>query len=144
MGQNYIRTLSLPKQAYLLKMRYPDSTSTIKDSILIWHAQIKPTALSRTYNIKLVYKKSFRPKIYLCGDYIRGIEKHDFPHHYKIKKNGKEVELCLCLPCEFDNSKIIADTLIPWAQEWLYYYEIWLITDKWIGGGHHPVLKKSK
>ena len=32
----------------------------------------------------------------------------------------------------------IADTIVPWAQEWLYYYEIWLATNEWCGGGHIP------
>jgi hypothetical protein len=29
----------------------------------------------------------------------------------------------------------IADTLVPWASEWLFDYELWLATGEWYGGG---------
>ena len=32
----------------------------------------------------------------------------------------------------------IADTIVPWACEWLLHYEIWLATGEWHGGGEHP------
>lgn len=33
----------------------------------------------------------------------------------------------------------IADTLVPWASEWLLFYELWLATDgQWLGEGEHP------
>jgi hypothetical protein len=31
----------------------------------------------------------------------------------------------------------IAD-IIGWIALWLYYYEVWLITGNWLGGGHEP------
>ena len=31
---------------------------------------------------------------------------------------------------------LIADTIVHWAIEWLYYYENWAYTGKWLGGGH--------
>lgn len=27
----------------------------------------------------------------------------------------------------------LANTIMPWAAMWLYYYEIWLVTDAWLG-----------
>ncbi len=35
----------------------------------------------------------------------------------------------------------ISRTIIPWAIEWLYYYEIWCVTGEWQGGGAHPTAK---
>jgi hypothetical protein len=32
----------------------------------------------------------------------------------------------------------IADTIVPWTSEWLMYYEIWLATSDWYGGGVWP------
>ena len=29
----------------------------------------------------------------------------------------------------------LSETIIPWAIEWLKYYELWRITGKWLGGG---------
>lgn len=37
---------------------------------------------------------------------------------------------------------LIADTIVPWASEWLLHYEYWLSTGTWHGGGHEPVSKK--
>lgn len=70
---------------------------------------------------------------------VPGIDRPDFPHHFKIDREKKKVELCLHIPYEFDGRKqIIADSIIPWTQEWLYFYEIWLATGNWCGGGHGP------
>jgi hypothetical protein len=37
---------------------------------------------------------------------------------------------------------MIATTIIPWLALWLYYYEVWLATGHWEGGGipHKPSL----
>ena len=54
----------------------------------------------------------------------------------KVDKEKKEVELCLHFFVEFKFLQPITDTIIPWIQEWLYFYEIWLLTNEWYGGGH--------
>ena len=30
------------------------------------------------------------------------------------------------------------ETVVPWAALWLFYFEEWLVSDKWKGGGAHP------
>jgi len=32
----------------------------------------------------------------------------------------------------------IASTILPWASEWLFHYEIWRATGEWTGGGREP------
>jgi hypothetical protein len=55
------------------------------------------------------------------------------PHVYPLNT------LCLFLGNrEWHESIPIADTLVPWASEWLLYYELWLATGEWLGGGEHP------
>jgi hypothetical protein len=49
--------------------------------------------------------------------------------------------LCLFLPCsgEWDSTKYLAETVLPWTCEWLFHYEVWLATGgMWCGGGSHP------
>jgi hypothetical protein len=29
-------------------------------------------------------------------------------------------------------------TIVPWAALWLFFFEEWLATDEWKGGGVHP------
>jgi hypothetical protein len=31
-------------------------------------------------------------------------------------------------------------TVVPWASLWLFYFEEWLASDVWKGGGIHPEL----
>ena len=38
---------------------------------------------------------------------------------------------------------LIAETIVPWASEWLFYYEIWKGTGEWYGGGDWPPLDRS-
>lgn len=132
------QVLSFAMQKILLDKSYPEAQSFIKSGTLIWYGAIKPTPLSRTYSIKIVCKKKSRPKVILYGDNIEGLANLEFPHHFKIDKDKKTVELCLHLWHEFTYSDSIADTIIPWTQEWLYFYEIWLATGEWCGGGQHP------
>lgn len=32
----------------------------------------------------------------------------------------------------------MAPQLIPWIATWFYYFEEWLVSDEWKGGGVHP------
>ena len=121
-----------------LKKEYPESNPVVHYDELIWYGQIRPSPVSRYYKIKIYCKGySRRPKVVLYGDTIEGIDKPDFPHHFEINKDKQEVVLCLHMPHEFNYNYWIADTIIPWTQEWLYYYEIWLATGEWCGGGHN-------
>ena len=38
----------------------------------------------------------------------------------------------------FLTSVLIANTVVPWATLWLYFFEEWLVSDDWKGGGVHP------
>ena len=61
---------------------------------------------------------------------------HCYKRHYKNKEN-EYVKICLYYPKykEWTKDMYISDTIIPWAIEWLYYYEYWRLTGKWLGGG---------
>lgn len=141
MGNKYFRTpkITFAKQAMHLRHAYPENCCTIHKECLIWKGGIRPTPLSRIYKIRIECRGYYRrPKVILYGDTIDGIEKADFPHHFDIDRKKPEVVLCLHMLHEFDYSLLLADTIIPWTQEWLYYYEIWLATGEWCGGGHTP------
>jgi hypothetical protein len=48
--------------------------------------------------------------------------------------------LCLYLPRsgEWAPNMWISETFVPWSFLWLYYFEDWLFTSEWKGGGVHP------
>ena len=35
-------------------------------------------------------------------------------------------------------------TIVPWAILWLFYFEEWLSSNEWKGGGMHPEEKKGR
>ena len=96
---------------------------------------LRPTVDSEEYVIKI------RARV---GSTMVGL----FPVRPKIGRlsNGKKVphmykdgSLCLFYPkyCEWNYTDSWAETLVPWACLWLYFYELWLQTGEWLGGGIH-------
>ncbi len=73
------------------------------------------------------------------------LERHDdyeqgpIPHVYWSEKYREIPSLCLFSPSnrEWSPDDLLADTTLFWAWEWLYFYEGWLVTKKWRGGGRH-------
>ncbi len=43
--------------------------------------------------------------------------------------------LCLHIPGQWQSDMTIAEYIVPWIAEWLFYYEVWLATGEWLGGG---------
>jgi hypothetical protein len=62
------------------------------------------------------------------------------PHIYYRPETKSGWSLCLYDPRtrEWEGEMPIATKIIPWACEWLFYYEHWLIDGVWAGGGAHP------
>ena len=135
---------SLALQREKIKKDWPEGEfKNVSYKKFIWIVKIKPTYISRSYDIRLECEVNKPPYVYLYGENLKNLECSDFPHIYGCNINKHEVRLCLALPKEFNYSMFIADTIIPWTVEWLFYYEIWLYSGTWYGGGVHPQ-KKNK
>jgi len=127
--------ISLIKQLLFIKKLYPHWQSKIINSQLICVGNIKPTELSQSYKITITYKLKNSPKIKIINPSLEKNSKDEKPPHLY-----KGDFLCLYHPktSEWNNDKKIAEYIVPWISLWLYYYEVWLSTDKWFGGGLHP------
>jgi hypothetical protein len=105
---------------------------------MTWFGEFTPSALSDTYKLKITYKLGQAPKAYIVSpkplQLAEGAKR--LPHTYNYS-NGKQ-QLCLYLPGtgEWRPSMVIAQTIVHWAVQWMYYYEIWVTTGRWMGGGH--------
>ena len=66
------------------------------------------------------------------------------PHVYNNPKDVSLPFLCLFDPYngEWSLDDVLAETTIPWATRYLYFYEGWLATGKWLGGGRHPTAEE--
>ena len=84
-----------------------------------------------TFRVKLGLRDKNRVHLGALADGAQRL-----PHVYDHVKQ----QLCLYYgPArEWTPDKMIADTIVPWASEWLLHYEFWLVTGIWHGGGIHP------
>lgn len=135
------------EQVNALHRRFPDATWRIVRNKVLGEGLFQPTPLSASYRLLFEYecqgRHKYSLKVTLSGENVRGLDRAGFPHHYDIDKARNRVELCLYRGgCQFNNRKLLAETIVPWAIEWLFYYEGWLATGVWHGGGEHPRKRK--
>lgn len=131
------REIPLIVQAYKLQSYFPDSKYSIRQNILVWKGYLQPTHLSPKYLIKVVYQREKHPNVYVIEPkpLILAKGKSKLEHVY----DTGEQHLCIYYKRakEWNETKFIADTIIPWTSEWLFHYEIWVTTGAWHGGGIH-------
>lgn len=110
----------------------------------VWECSLKPTPLSLQYTIKILYTYGEAPKVFVTDPYPldKYPGKEDLPHVYSTELQ----RICLYYPGigEWNKEKFIAKTIVPWASEWLLYYELWVSTGLWLGEGLHPSSKKKQ
>ena len=109
----------------------------VKQGQLVWEFDVKPSPISRIYRLRIRFKKLCCPDVTVLSPNLNGLASdRQLPHVYSTKP----VRLCLHFPShdEWTLDKSIAETIVPWAYLWLIYFEHWLITNEWQGGGKHP------
>jgi hypothetical protein len=109
----------------------------VKQGRLSWQFSVQPTAMSRTYGLKLEYDVWDVPRVCVCTpDLVELAGGRRLPHVY----SERPTRLCLYLPRggDWHRGLSLAATIVPWTYLWLYYFEDWLISGEWRGGGMHP------
>jgi len=131
------RDLSLAQQLLFLRSNpIVGGTGGIKRRKLTWATIIQPTALSRTYTARISLCEGKTPDVYIDDPQLSDLAQGRLiPHVYT-----EPLRLCLYLPGteEWGAHKRIDQTIIPWTYLWLLYFEEWLASDDWKGGGQHP------
>lgn len=122
-----------------LKSKYDCLDCKLGMGNLIWKQRVRPSELSRAYDITVKYN-GITPEVYLYNQGIMTKKDKYIPHCYRRHYNNKDdeyVKVCLYYPKyqEWSRDMFLADTIIPWTIDWLYFYELWRITGKWLGGG---------
>ncbi|WP_455586458.1 hypothetical protein [Bacteroides sp.] len=126
------------QQLGLLKHEFPLSIGSVERGTMVWKCEFTPSVLSDTYMLKIVFSAGNFPRTYIVSPkplpLAEGAKR--LPHTYNYS-NGKQ-QLCLFLPSanEWDSSMLISETIVHWAVQWMYFYEIWVSTGIWMGGGH--------
>lgn len=104
---------------------------------LEWRFEARPGPLSRAYTARIDYRQDDIPRVVLEQPDLRLLAGgRPLPHVY----GERPVRLCLYLPGAFEwtGDMRLNDTIVPWTALWLFYFEEWLWSDDWKGGGMHP------
>ena len=83
-----------------------------------WYGTLRPDPGSFEYRLKLEYRPGQPPKVWVLSPVVHP----GAPHRYQDRS------LCLYYPRygEWHPGMFLAETIVPWAAEWLFFYEVWL------------------
>lgn len=137
MAKFHSSKISAQLQLFHLKARDSSGVGKSHCGRLIWKWSVQPTPLSRIYQARLECDNYGKPSVYIDSPDIKLLAsgKH-LPHVYDQDKK----KLCLYLPGsgQWNNNLFLADTVVPWTSLWLMYFEEWVWSGEWQGGGEHP------
>ncbi len=135
MGGSYFRraTVSLREQRNWIITVHPGFSCKIKGGLLVCGGDVRPTPLNHCYRVRVEYRTRKTPRVYVESPKLRRRDpKKPIPHTYS------DDEPCIFYPTEWYSDMKLALTVLPWLSMWLFYYEVWLATGGWHGGGVHP------
>lgn len=122
------------QQLLSMEETYPEFKCKWSLNRIICTGTLKPTELSREYTIEISYSLESPPIVKVINPELITIKNKRIPHTYM------DGSLCLFYSKnkEWTRQDLISETIIPWTSLWLYYYEIWLATEEWLGNGIDP------
>lgn len=109
--------------------RFPGFAYRRERGVAVWRGTLQPRQFSPKYRVAIRYKLSSSPTVNVISPTLA-------PRPPHVWKDGT---LCLYYPKEkpWQKDMLLAETIIPWTALWLYYYELWLDTGKWLGPSSH-------
>lgn len=133
------KTRSLNAQRMRMSKRWPGfEFGRLKQGLVIWRGHLRPK--SKVYEIAVFWHPTdgSAPYVMILDPVLKprpGLAFDEIPHLNFRSDAPEESGLCLFDPDgkEWDPSQAIADTTIPWASEWLLYYELWHLFGEWLG-----------
>ena len=91
------------------------------------------------FTLELRYRLLAMPEVRVLNPMLTRLPNNpegELPHVYPP---ADDPTLCLFDPREsqWEPTMYLADTIVPWAFDWVACYELWLMTGRWTGGGRH-------
>lgn len=130
------KTLPMSVQAQALRKHRDTISVAVKSPcVLHWRGRVIPSEQCASYTIDLEYRTDTRfvprPRVFVVEPSLRLVKNCGCPH-----RHGDQEPCVYYHPGnEWRTDMLIAHTIIPWTSRWLYFYEIWLATGSWMGGG---------
>ncbi|QUN04784.1 hypothetical protein KDN34_11040 [Shewanella yunxiaonensis] len=156
---SFLRRLELPEisigEQYLALKQLCPGTTVISDNdkTVQWEGTLQPTLFSRKYSVVIRYTLSHSPVCVVKDPDLSTLAQgRKIPHIYQNQTGIMGTQLCLYLPSvkkinkvsEWQPTMFLANTILPWAAMWLMYFEFWLSSGEWDGGGvEHDVIEES-
>ncbi len=139
MDRNYgARPLNLAVQANAIRAGWPGFKVVATPSKLVASGAMKPSALSRTYAVRIEYVLSEAPKTFVETPKLTRrtvAPDEEIPHTYDGQIIGSERPCTFFPPTDWNSTLKLARTVLPWLASWLVDYELWHATGRWSGGG---------
>ncbi len=138
-GTAKYKNLSLQQQFLNLKscLLSKNGKGQLHRKYFYWEFDVILSPLSQIYRVLIIFHINSTPKIYVLNNDVLEVSKNrEIPHLYDKKK----VQLCLYYPSynEWNKTMPLCNTIVSWTHLWLSYYEEWLYSGEWKGGGKHP------
>ena len=131
--------MKLALQAIALRQYYPGSIIHLSTRGLAWQGAVVPTLTSRRYLIGFTTSNErVQPSVRVLEPHLEPDVRGRLPH---VWDDGS---LCLSARDEWNPRHLYVDTVIPWACEWLHFYEVWKATAIWMGDEIGAVEKDTK
>lgn len=115
-----------------IKKNYPSFQCTMRGQppTLVSRGHLRPTPVNQRYRVRLEYDGYGMPSVYVESPALRGRADADqIPHTY-----GPD-QPCLFFKGDWTHGTPLTRSIIPWLMLWLFFYESWLVTGLWQGGG---------
>lgn len=133
-----------------MALRFPGLTMTVDlPWISAWEGELRPISQSHRVRItdhrglddgRIVFVGRW-PSVRLLTPINPRAKTPDkpVPHIYGRHDDPRGTDLCLFHPASRDwtDGMLLAESIVPWAAEWLFYYEMWHVTGMW-GGEEAP------
>ena len=114
------------KQVGIMKQLLSNPTVTIMNNFAVLQGKIFVSPEIPIYKILIRCSVESPPKVKIQNPKLEDNAKHLY----------SDKTLCLYHPANFkwkEKPNVIIKQIIPWTAAWIYFYEYWLQTGKWIG-----------
>jgi len=120
------RYRKIVREQSLLRETFPFLNPRISGLSLACRGRIQPTEHCQTYRIEISYAPWGSPAVRVIDPKIKFIKG---AHMYK------DDTLCLYdwRDQPWQQHWHLHETVVPWTAEWLIFYELFLLTGKWLG-----------
>ena len=112
-------------------------TGRLRAGAVTWRYAATPFPLARDYDVRIEFKQGGKPQTFVDAPDLQALAGgRRIPHLYQ----QRPPRLCLYLPQTFEwqSWMRLDQTIVPWTALWLFYFEEWLASNDWKGGGLHP------